>query len=133
MKQPQPAPSIARFFSPARTFFCRLLRDELGLRCVTPEGAFYTMVDVSEYGDEMKVAEAGLEQGVVTIPAAAFGDESKGYLRISFCADEERLERRRAAIGRGAEIFAMTLRHCERPVSRLLIRLEAGYRPPKIC
>jgi len=67
------------------------LRNELGLRCVTPEGAFYTMVDVSAYGDEMKVAETGLEQGVVTIPAAAFGDESKGFLRISFCADEEKL------------------------------------------
>jgi len=67
------------------------LRNELGLRCVTPEGAFYTMVDVSGYGDEMKVAEAGLEQGVVTIPAAAFGDQSRGFLRISFCADEERL------------------------------------------
>ena len=49
------------------------------------------MVDVRRFGDEMRVAEAGLEQGVVTIPAAAFGDESKGYLRISFCADEERL------------------------------------------
>jgi len=68
-----------------------LLRNELGLRCVTPDGAFYTMVDISAYGDEMRVAEAGLEQGVVTIPAAAFGDESKGFLRISFCADEERL------------------------------------------
>ena len=68
-----------------------LLRNELDLRCITPEGAFYTMVDVRRFGDEMRVAEAGLEQGVVTIPAAAFGDESKGYLRISFCADEERL------------------------------------------
>jgi aspartate aminotransferase len=68
-----------------------LLRNELGLRCVTPEGAFYTMVDVSHYGDAMRVAEAGLEQGVVTIPASAFGKESEGYLRISFCADEEKL------------------------------------------
>jgi len=67
------------------------LRDGLGLRCVTPEGAFYTMVDVSQYGDELRVAEAGLEHGVVTIPAAAFGEESRGFLRISFCADEERL------------------------------------------
>src|ERR1041384_5339470 len=67
------------------------LQDELGLRCVTPEGAFYTMVDVSQYGDELRVAEAGLEHGVVTIPAAAFGEESRGFLRISFCADEERL------------------------------------------
>jgi len=61
------------------------------LRCVTPEGAFYTMVDVDQYGDELRVAEAGLEYGVVTIPAAAFGEESRGFLRISFCADEDRL------------------------------------------
>jgi aminotransferase len=67
------------------------LRDELGLRAIAPEGAFYTMVDVSRYGDELRVAEAGLEQGVVTIPAAAFGEEGRGFLRISFCADEERL------------------------------------------
>lgn len=78
-------------FHRRRDHLLRLLRNELGLRCVTPDGAFYTMVDVSKYGDELKVAEAGLEQGVVTIPAAAFGDESRGYLRISFCADEGKL------------------------------------------
>jgi aspartate/methionine/tyrosine aminotransferase len=78
-------------FHRRRDHLLGLLRNELGLRCVTPEGAFYTMVDVSAYGEEMKVAEAGLDQGVVTIPAAAFGDESKGFLRISFCADEVKL------------------------------------------
>jgi aspartate/methionine/tyrosine aminotransferase len=78
-------------FHRRRDHLLGLLRHELGLRCVTPDGAFYTMVDVGAYGDEMRVAEAGLEEGVVTIPAAAFGDESKGFLRISFCADEERL------------------------------------------
>ena len=78
-------------FHRRRDHLLSALRNELGLRAVTPEGAFYTMVDVSKYGDEMRVAEAGLDQGVVTIPAAAFGDESRGYLRISFCADEERL------------------------------------------
>ena len=78
-------------FHRRRDHLLGLLRNELGLRCVTPDGAFYTMVDVSPFGDEMKVAEAGLEQGVVTIPAAAFGDESKGFLRISFCADQDRL------------------------------------------
>src|SRR5207302_9339613 len=78
-------------FHRRRDHLLSALRDELGLRCVTPDGAFYTMVDVSKYGDERKVAEAGLEVGVVTSPAAAFGDESKGFLRISFCADEEKL------------------------------------------
>jgi aspartate/methionine/tyrosine aminotransferase len=91
-----PEAAVARaeyreIFHRRRDHLLGLLRGELGLRCVTPEGAFYTMVDVSGYADEMTVAEAGLEHGVVTIPAAAFGDESKGFLRISFCADEERL------------------------------------------
>lgn len=67
------------------------LRDELGLRCVSPDGAFYTMVDVHEYGDSLRVAEAALEQGVVTIPAAAFGTEGEGFLRVSFCAGEAKL------------------------------------------
>jgi aspartate/methionine/tyrosine aminotransferase len=78
-------------FHRRRDYLLGRLRNELGLRCVTPDGAFYTMVDVREYGDEIRVAEAGLTHGVVTIPAAAFGDESRGYLRISFCADEEKL------------------------------------------
>jgi aspartate aminotransferase len=78
-------------FLARRDFLLQKLREELGLCCVTPDGAFYTMVDVRRYGDELKVAEAGLEHGVVTIPAAAFGEESRGFLRISFCADEERL------------------------------------------
>jgi aspartate aminotransferase len=78
-------------FHRRRDHLLGLLRSELGLRCVTPEGAFYTMVDVSAFGDSLRVAEAGLEQGVVTIPASAFGSESEGFLRISFCADEAKL------------------------------------------
>lgn len=88
-------------FHRRRDHLLGLLRTELGLRCVTPEGAFYTMVDVSKYGDEMKVAEAGLEQGVVTIPASAFGDESRGFLRVSFCADEEKLSEGVRRLGAG--------------------------------
>ncbi|MFN2456235.1 MAG: pyridoxal phosphate-dependent aminotransferase [Pyrinomonadaceae bacterium] len=59
----------------------------VGLRCVTPEGAFYTMVDVVDYGSSMEVAEAILEGGVVTVPGNAFGSEGEGFLRVSFCAD----------------------------------------------
>src|SRR5947208_5860217 len=67
------------------------LRNELGLRCVVPDGAFYTMAEIGAYASSLLVAEAGLEHGVVTIPGSAFGSESEGYLRISFCADEEKL------------------------------------------
>ena len=78
-------------FQRRRDHLLSLLRNELGLRCVTPDGAFYIMVDVSHFGDSISVAEAALEHGVVTIPGSAFGGESEGFLRISFCADEPRL------------------------------------------
>jgi len=78
-------------FQRRRDHLLSLLRNELGLRCVTPDGAFYIMVDVSHFGDSISVAEAALEHGVVTIPGSAFGGESEGFLRISYCADEPRL------------------------------------------
>lgn len=58
-----------------------------GFRCITPDGAFYTMVDVSRYGTSMAVAEAMLAADVVTVPGNAFGNEGEGFLRCSFCAD----------------------------------------------
>lgn len=58
-----------------------------GFRCVTPDGAFYTMVDIARYGTSMQVAEAMLGAGVVTVPGNAFGSEGEGFLRCSFCAD----------------------------------------------
>lgn len=78
-------------FQRRRDHLLARLRNELGLRCVTPDGAFYTMANVHPYGESLRVAETGLEHGVVTIPASAFGSESEGYLRISFCADEPKL------------------------------------------
>jgi aspartate aminotransferase len=63
------------------------LLPSVGLRCITPDGAFYTMVDVSRYGSSLEVAEAMLESGVVTVPGSAFGSEGEGFLRVSFCAD----------------------------------------------
>ena len=77
----------------------------LGLRAVTPEGAFYTMLDVSDYGPSMKVAEALLDEGVITVPGAAFGSESEGFLRVSFCASNETLSEGVKRIKRGLESF----------------------------
>jgi aspartate/methionine/tyrosine aminotransferase len=73
-------------FHRRRDHLLSLLRGA-GLRCVTPEGAFYTMVDIARYGSSMEVAEAILEGGVVTVPGNAFGSEGEGFLRVSFCAD----------------------------------------------
>ncbi len=73
-------------FRTRRDHLLKLIDSELGFRAVTPDGAFYTMVDVSKYGASMKVAEALLEAGVITVPGVAFGSESEGFLRVSFCA-----------------------------------------------
>jgi len=78
-------------FKTRRDHLLDLIKTQLDLSAVTPDGAFYTMVDVSEHGDSMTVAEIALAGGVVTVPGSAFGSESEGYLRISFCSDEAKL------------------------------------------
>jgi aspartate aminotransferase len=72
-------------------FLVDLFDKELGLKATSPEGAFYTMLDVRSLGDDLEVAEKCLQNRVVTVPGVAFGTEAKGFLRISFCNDEERL------------------------------------------
>jgi aspartate/methionine/tyrosine aminotransferase len=75
-------------FRERRDYLVDSLTQELGLTPVIPEGAFYTMVDTRAYGSSLMVAEALLEQGVITVPGAAFGKECEGFLRVSFCADK---------------------------------------------
>ena len=72
-------------------FLIDLLHAELGLRATSPEGAFYTMLDVREIGDDLHIAEKFLENRVITVPGIAFGTEAKGFLRLSFCNTEERM------------------------------------------
>lgn len=72
-------------------FLVDILQKELGLRGTSPEGAFYTMVDVREIGDDLEVAEKFLQNRVITVPGIAFGDEAKGFLRVSFCNSEEKM------------------------------------------
>lgn len=72
-------------------FLIDILQKELGLRGTSPEGAFYTMLDVRGLGDDLEVAEKLLQNRVITVPGIAFGSEAKGFLRLSFCNTEERM------------------------------------------
>lgn len=72
-------------------FLVDLFAREMNLKATSPEGAFYTMLDVREFGDDLEVAERCLQNRVVTVPGVAFGQEAKGFLRISFCNTEERM------------------------------------------
>ena len=70
-------------------FLIDILQKETNLRGTSPEGAFYTMVDVRGIGDDLEIAEKLLQNRVITVPGIAFGDEAKGFLRVSFCNTEE--------------------------------------------
>jgi len=72
-------------------FMVDLLNKELGLHATSPEGAFYTMLDVRSLGDDIQIAEKCLQNRVITVPGVAFGTEGKGFLRISFCNTEEKM------------------------------------------
>jgi aspartate/methionine/tyrosine aminotransferase len=47
------------------------------------------MVNVGKYGDSKTVTDVLLEEGVITVPGVAFGKESEGFLRVSFCAEKD--------------------------------------------
>jgi len=72
-------------------FLVGLFKMEMDLNATSPEGAFYTMLDVRSVGDDVEVAEKCLQNRVITVPGVAFGDEARGFLRISFCNTEERM------------------------------------------
>ena len=80
-----------RIFKSRRDHLVSLINSELGLRAVSPDGAFYTMVDVSNHGSSMKVAEAFLQERLITVPGSAFGSGGEGFLRVSFCAELDAL------------------------------------------
>lgn len=82
---------IRSTFRERRDHLLGLIASELGVRAVRPDGAFYTMVDISAYGTSMDVAEVLLDHGVVTVPGSPFGEESKGFLRVSFCGGISKL------------------------------------------
>jgi len=83
--------SIRNTFRERRDHLLNLIARELGVRAVTPDGAFYTMVDISRFGSSLDVADRLLDHGVVTVPGSPFGKEAEGFLRVSFCADKSKL------------------------------------------
>src|SRR5258705_11386575 len=90
-------------FRKRRDHLLNLVDTELGLQGVAPDGAFYTMLDVSKHGPSMQVAEALLEARELTVPDSIFAKESEGFLRVSFCADENTLTEGVNRIKKGLE------------------------------
>ena len=66
-----------------------------GITCQLPDGAFYAFPDVSALGlPSAQLADDLLEQaGVACLPGTAFGPGGEGFLRLSYAAPSDHLER----------------------------------------
>lgn len=74
-----------------------ILLAELGrstnLRCASPDGGMFVLVDIGRTGLSSGVfAERALDEaGVAVVPGAAFSNVERSFVRISFAGDETRL------------------------------------------
>lgn len=66
----------------------------LGLTCLEPQGAFYAFPSVAATGlDGDQFAHLLLqEERVAVVPGSAFGESGKGHVRLSYAANEEKLQ-----------------------------------------
>ena len=94
--------------------FCDGLR-EFGLRFTKPQGAYYVLLDVSEYGvsDDLRFCEWLAEHvGVGAVPGSCFFREDVRHLiRFHFAKKDETLT---AALDRLSELDAKARRYVER-------------------
>lgn len=63
---------------------------EIGYHCFKPQGAFYLFMQTLEEDDEA-FSEKAKEEDLLIVPGSGFG--CPGYVRISYCVDEEMIKR----------------------------------------
>jgi len=83
-----------------------------GFRCISPQGAFYAWVNVSDTGlSAEEVCRLMLEEaGVAAIPGAAFGPAGKQFVRFSFASSTATL---RDAVERIQQVSAAWQTACQ--------------------
>jgi L-glutamine---4-(methylsulfanyl)-2-oxobutanoate aminotransferase len=85
---------LRELYSKKRKLFLKGL-DEIGLKYVTPQGAYYVLVDISEFtdGSDIEFCEwLTKELGVAAVPGSSFFKEDvNNYIRLHFAKKEETL------------------------------------------
>jgi aspartate aminotransferase len=77
--------------------------NRLGIKCASPDGAFYAFADVSNFGSGEEVADLLLNRALVAMtPGAAFGEAGNDFVRISYATSKERI---REALHRMEEVL----------------------------
>jgi len=84
-----------------RDVMARAIDRELKLPYVQGGGAYYIMLDVSQYGPSMETSMALLDHRVITVPGSAFGSEGEGFLRLSYSIEAGLIEEGIRRIAKG--------------------------------
>jgi aspartate/methionine/tyrosine aminotransferase len=81
-------------FKRRRDFVVDRLNQLPGVRCHKPLGAFYVFPNINDTGqNERQLADRMLyEGGVAVLAGTSFGQEGKGYLRLSYANSVEQIE-----------------------------------------
>lgn len=88
---------LQKEYQAKRDFIIPVLQ-EVGLKCETPEGAYYVMCDIGDFGFENDVEFTKhliREVGVAVVPGSSFYHDSKlgsQQVRFCFCKKDETLE-----------------------------------------
>ena len=82
-------------FDERRKLIVKELNEVPGFSCVTPKGAFYAFPNIRETGmSAQKLQELLLQEaGVATIAGTSFGSFGEGYIRFSYAASSEDIQR----------------------------------------
>ncbi len=85
---------MVKVFEHRRNLVVESLNAMPGVRCATPQGAFYVFPNIEGTGfDERELADRLLsEAGVAVLPGTAFGHAGKGFIRIAYTQSEDELQ-----------------------------------------
>jgi aminotransferase len=87
--------AMVREFDRRRRLAYRRINSIGGLRCTLPRGAFYAFPNVEAYAMSSEAFAEFLvrEAHTIAVPGSAFGSRGRGYIRISYAAAYEQLEK----------------------------------------
>ncbi len=86
--------NMVKEYNHRREYLLRSFK-ELGIQCFTAEGAFYLFPSIKKFNLSSREFCLKLlqEYDVLVVPGTAFGDSGEGYIRISYAAGMDKLER----------------------------------------
>ena len=87
--------SMMKEFDKRRLLITKLLNEIPGISCITPKGAFYAFANITKTGlSSSEAQDFFLEHaGVASVSGTSFGKEGEGFIRFSYAASSEKIEK----------------------------------------